>query len=116
MPLGVRNLLDRGRAALLLRHLGDVLDGGLVVDRGHHGTLAVKLLECLKRLDDGQRAGIAHGIDFNFGRHSFSFRINRFRTVQSSINVSLTDNANGRTAWHLLAHATDDGGDAPLGM
>lgn len=43
VPLGVRDLLDRGRAALLLRHLGDVLDGGLVVDRGHHGALAVKL-------------------------------------------------------------------------
>ena len=25
-------------------------------------------------------------------------------------------NANGRTAWHRLAHATDDGGDATLGM
>ena len=65
VPLGVRDLLDRGRAALLLRHLGDVLDGGLVIDRGHHGTLAVKLFERLKRLDDGQRTGIAHGIDFN---------------------------------------------------
>lgn len=59
------DLLDRGRAALLLRHLGDVLDGGLVIGRGHHGTLAVKLFERLKRLDDGQRTGIAHGIDFN---------------------------------------------------
>lgn len=115
-PLGVRNLLDRGRAALLLRHLGDVLDGGLVIDRGHDGALAIELLQSFERLDDGQRAGIAHGIDFNFGRHSFSFRINRFRTVQSSINVSLTDNANGRTTWHRLAHATDDGGDTSFGM
>ena len=79
VPLGVRNLLDRGRAALLLRHLGYVLDGGLVVDRGHDGALAIKLFERLKRLDDGQRAGIAHGIDFNLGRHSFSFRKNRSR-------------------------------------
>lgn len=71
VPLGVRNHLDRGRAALLLRHLGDVLDGGLVVDRGHDGALAIELLEGLKRLDDGQRAGIAHGIDFNYGRHSY---------------------------------------------
>ena len=116
MPLGVRNLLDRGRAALLLRHLGDVLDGGLVIDRGHDCTLAIKLLQGFERLDDGQRAGIAHGIDFNLGRHSISFRINRFRTVQSSINVSLTDNANGRTARHRLAHAADCGGNAPFGM
>ena len=70
MPLGVRNLLDRGRAALLLRHLGDVLDGGLVVDRGHDGALAIELFQGFERLDDGQRAGIAHGIDFNLGRHS----------------------------------------------
>ena len=116
VPLGVRNLLDRGRAALLLRHLGDVLDGGLVVDRGHHGALTIKLFKCLKRLDDGQRAGIAHGIDFNLGRHSFSFRINSFRTVYGSINVSLTDNADGRTARLRLEHAPDNGGNAPLGM
>ena len=70
VPLGVRDLLDRGRAALLLRHLGDVLDGGLVIDRGHDGALAIELLQGFERLDDGQRAGIAHGIDFNFGRHS----------------------------------------------
>ena len=70
VPLGVRNLLDRGRATLLLRHLGDVLDGGLVIDRGHDGALAIELLQSFERLDDGQRAGIAHGIDFNLGRHS----------------------------------------------
>ena len=70
VPLGVRNLLDRGRAALFLCHLGDVLDGGLVVDRGHDNALAIELLEGLERLDDGQRAGIAHGIDINLGRHS----------------------------------------------
>ena len=116
VPFDVRNLLDRGRAALLLRHLGDVLDGGLVIDRGHNRALAIKLLQGFERLDDGQRAGIAHGIDFNLGRHSISFRINRFRTVQSSINVSLTDNVDGRTAWHRLAHATDNGGDTPLGI
>ena len=86
VPLGVRNLLDRGRAAFLLRHLGDVLDGGLVVDRGHHSTLAIKLLQSFERLDDGQRAGIAHGIDFNFGRHSKSFQKGPPRTVDGRIN------------------------------
>ena len=73
VPLDVRNLLDRGRAALLLRHLGDILDGGLVIDRGHDSALAIELLERLKGLNDGQRAGIAHGVDFNLGRHSFPF-------------------------------------------
>ena len=86
VPLGVRNLLDRGRAALLLRHLGDVLDGGLVVDRGYDGALAIELLQSFERLDDGQRAGIAHGIDFNLGRHSFSFQKGPPRTVGGRIN------------------------------
>ena len=74
VPLGIRDLLNRGRAALLLRHLGDILDGGLVIDRGHDSALALKLLQGLERLDDGQRAGIAHGVDFNLGRHSFPFK------------------------------------------
>ena len=73
VPLGICDFLDRGRAALFLCHLGDVLDGGLVVDRGHNGALAIELFQGLERLDDGQRAGIAHGIDFNLGRHSFPF-------------------------------------------
>ena len=30
--------------------------------------------------------------------------------------MSLTDNVDGRTAWHRLAHATDNGGDTPLGI
>ena len=117
VPLSVRNLLDRGCAALLLRHLGDVLDGGLVIDRGHHGTLAVKLFERLKRLDDGQRAGIAHGIYFNFGRHSYILSKGTAQNSRRSHKrFSLMHNANSRTARHRLAHATDCGGNAPLGM
>ena len=30
--------------------------------------------------------------------------------------MSLTDNVDGRTAWHRLAHATDDGGDTSFGI
>ena len=30
--------------------------------------------------------------------------------------MSLTDNVDGRTAWHRLAHATDNGVDTPLGI
>ena len=117
VPLGVRNLLDRGRAALLLCHLGNVLDGGLVVDRGHHGALAIKLFECLKRLDDGQRAGIAHGIDFNLGRHSkFLSKGAAQNSRRSHKQFSLMHNADGRAARLCLAHAPNNGSDAPLGM
>ena len=117
VPLGVRNLLDRGRAALLLRHLGDVLDGGLVIDRGHDGALAIELLQGFERLDDGQRAGIAHGIDFNFGRHSYILSKGTAQNSRRSHKrFSLMHNANSRTARHRLAHATDCGGNAPLGM
>ena len=117
VPLGVRDLLDRGRATLLLRHLGDVLDGRLVVDRGHDSALAIELLEGLERLDDGQRAGIAHGIDFNLGRHSYILSKGTAQNSrQSHKRFSLMHNANSRTARLRLAHAPDDGGDTSLGM
>ena len=64
-------LFRAGQVAFLLGHLGQVLDGDLVVHQNFHLTGTLQLRNSALGLDDRQRAGVSSCINMSHNRFSF---------------------------------------------
>ena len=80
-------LLGCDPIALLMRHFGEILNGGLVVHQRLHRPLAIELCNGRFRLDHRDGAGIAPGVYMNEFHVCFSLY---YRTVISNSDFAVT--------------------------